>query len=134
MTTLRTVSGDYHVGMKRAQAKDKKEFDRIDSNRNGILGGGEICNERDREALAEKQRWGAVDSCGSYLIATGGTGLCCAAATGPVSPGVALVSIGSVGIGSLVKIGAGYFDDSEEIMKETQKYRKKHQNSSIFNQ
>jgi len=31
MADLKTISGNYFVGMTRAQAQDKKEFDRIDN-------------------------------------------------------------------------------------------------------
>ena len=44
---LKTLNGKYWVGMRRNEAKKVEIFDRIDTDKDGVLSGKEICDNRD---------------------------------------------------------------------------------------
>ena len=120
MTTITTLSGTYQTGMKRENAKDKTEFDRIDlldGKKTGTLSNMDICNERDNEArkMAENKK-SLVLGCaclGGVGAGIGATGI------GTV-PGILMFGLG---FGAAIILDDTMSDGSEE-MRETQKYRR----------
>ena len=133
-TSFSTISGDYYVGMKREDVDGNfltkkgnlKEFDRIDKNKNGILGGKEICDERDKEANYYQNQKDFGNVAGGVLVGTGALGV--ASGAGMV-PGLIIGSCGGLILGATEL----FIKDPEKITKETEKYRQQNKNSSIFN-
>ncbi len=124
-TRFSTVSGAYYVGMTRNQAKNKKEFDRIDTNHDKKLQGHEICDERDTEAL--KMR-GDKDKTVGVLSGA----MCLAPATSATGIGLPIAIGGTIILGGAALVADIFMDDGKEAMKETQKYRQKHKLDANF--
>ena len=125
-TKFSTLNGNYYVEMTRAQAKDKNEFDRIDSNHDKKLQGNEICDERDREVCKKK---GNKERFKGTIATAGIFGTSAAGASGvgiPVAAGIALLAVGGY-------YAADYFvDGGEDALKVTQKYRQQHRLDANF--
>lgn len=120
-----TVSGKYYVGMKREQAKDKKKFDKIDKNKDKMLQGREICDERDREA--DKYRLKSFAYGAGGVLAMCGSGISDCTIFG-VPVGYALAG---VGIASLCACSS-YDTDANVAEHETKMYIEKHKLDANF--
>ncbi|MBR1775538.1 hypothetical protein IJ750_00490 [bacterium] len=120
---LKNLTGEYYVGMKREDAKNKSVFDKIDVNGDKKLSGREICKQRDLECAEidrDKTKADASVDIGCFMMAAG-------LAAAPESGGVSLI----LGIlGGITGLGGIIYeftlDDADEARKETEQYRKVH--------
>ena len=120
---LKNLTGEYYVGMKREDAKNKSVFDKIDVNGDKKLSGKEICKQRDLECAeldkdkqfadtAQALGGGIVSGCALASVETGGMSL------------VGCIVGGIIGLGGVIY--SCFVDDPDEARKETEQYRKEH--------
>ena len=114
---LTTCDGKFFTGMKKNEIKTGKEiklFDKIDTNKDGILQDKEICNYRDLES--KENFWkGAVNS----FAAIGGAVLL-------ALPPYSTSSFELMGMAFLGGLAGHYFTEASDQNKITEQYRKEH--------